>query len=125
MSDRVLSPDRTLASAAFRALRPHQWVKNALVLAPVFLAHRAFEEPARLAAAAVAALCFSLVASATYLLNDWLDRDADREHPSKRLRPLASGALSPGHAAVLGALLLGAGFAIAFGSLPGGATALL
>lgn len=125
MSDLARSRDRAPGFAALRALRPHQWVKNALVLAPVFLAHRAFDEPARLAAAGVAALCFSFVASATYLLNDWLDREADREHPSKRLRPIASGALAPGQAALLGAALLCAGFAIAFGALPSGATALL
>ena len=81
-------------SALWRALRPHQWVKNALVFAPVLLAHRVLDEPARLGATVLAAACLCAVSSAGYLLNDWLDRESDRQHPSKRHRPLASGELS-------------------------------
>jgi 4-hydroxybenzoate polyprenyltransferase len=126
MSEQVDSRATSLAGAAlWRALRPHQWVKNALVLVPVVMAHRAPSEPERLAAALLAAACFCAVASAGYLLNDWLDREADRTHPSKRLRPLASGALSPRVAAAAFALLLVAGFGAALARLPAGFSALL
>lgn len=74
------------------ALRPRQWTKNAAVLAPLFFAHRALE-PRLLITALVAALAFCLLSSAVYLCNDVVDRDRDRWHPVKRLRPIASGAL--------------------------------
>jgi 4-hydroxybenzoate polyprenyltransferase len=75
-----------------KALRLHQWAKNALIFLPLILAH-AVAGP-RIVSAAVAFLCFSLCASATYILNDLLDIEADRRHPRKRFRPFASGDLS-------------------------------
>jgi 4-hydroxybenzoate polyprenyltransferase/phosphoserine phosphatase len=75
----------------FKALRPHQWLKNLLVFIPMLLAHD-FSGGAILAAVA-AFISFSLVASSAYVLNDLLDLSADRAHPRKRLRPFASGAL--------------------------------
>ena len=77
--------------AAFRALRPHQWLKNLLVFIPMMLAHN-FTGSAFLAAL-LAFAAFSLVASSVYVLNDLVDLSADRAHPRKRLRPFASGAL--------------------------------
>ena len=78
-----------------RALRPHQWVKNALVLVAPVAAHAV--DPVSYLWAAGAFVVMSLVASAGYVLNDIVDVDHDREHPSKRQRPLAAGkaALSP------------------------------
>ena len=111
--------------AVWQALRPHQWAKNGLVFAPLLLAHRAVDDPARLAATALAAICFCAVASAGYLLNDWLDRDADRRHPEKRRRPLASGELSAGRAWAAFAALLVGGFAASVVWLPPGFTGLL
>ncbi|HKJ23307.1 MAG TPA: UbiA family prenyltransferase [Myxococcota bacterium] len=111
--------------ALWRALRPHQWAKSGLLFAPLLLAHRAFDDPARLAATALAAACFSAVASAGYLLNDWLDRDADREHPDKRHRPLASGDLSAGRARAAFVVLLVGAFAASAAWLPDGFTGLL
>ncbi|MBW2316701.1 MAG: UbiA family prenyltransferase [Deltaproteobacteria bacterium] len=112
-------------NAAWRALRPHQWTKSALLFAPLLLAHQALTEPARLAATVLAAACFSAVASAGYLLNDWLDRESDRLHPDKRHRPLASGDLSPGRAgAIFGALLVAA-FTVSWLWLPLSFTGLL
>jgi 4-hydroxybenzoate polyprenyltransferase len=79
--------------AVLRALRPLQWVKNLLLFVPVVLDHRVFDTGA-LARAGLAFAAFSLAASGAYLLNDILDLEADRRHPSKRFRPLAAGRLS-------------------------------
>jgi 4-hydroxybenzoate polyprenyltransferase len=78
--------------SAIKALRPHQWAKNLLIFLPLLLAH--VLTPARLWAALLAFCCFSVAASATYIVNDLLDIEADRRHPKKRLRPFASGDLS-------------------------------
>jgi 4-hydroxybenzoate polyprenyltransferase len=101
-----------MLSALLRAMRPHQWVKNLFVLAPAVFAHR-LAEPADLARALLAFVAFCAAASAIYLFNDLHDREADRHHPLKRDRPIASGALSPrvalAAAALLGAIALLAG----------------
>ena len=98
-----------------KALRPHQWSKNLLVLLPVVAAHDLTAET--WIAALLAFVSFSFVASSAYVLNDLLDFAADRAHPRKRNRPLASGALPRAHAAAMvpGLLLLGGGFALAVG----------
>ena len=77
--------------AILKALRPHQWAKNLLLLVPLLLAHTV--KLHTLAEVGLAFLCFSLCASATYIVNDLLDIEADRRHPKKRLRPFASGDL--------------------------------
>jgi 4-hydroxybenzoate polyprenyltransferase len=90
-----------------RALRPAQWTKNLFVVAPLLFGKAATEAgPALRTLAAAAAFCG--VASALYLLNDVRDREADRAHPVKRHRPVASGALSPGTALTASALLFAA-----------------
>jgi len=87
----------------WKALRPHQWSKNALIFAPAIAAHRIDKLwPHGL----LAFWAFSLVASAFYLLNDFADIDVDRQHPDKRLRSQAIGALCPSHALVMIACLL-------------------
>jgi 4-hydroxybenzoate polyprenyltransferase len=75
-----------------RAVRLHQWAKNTLIFVPLLLAHQ--WNPGSLVGAALAFLSFCLCASATYIVNDLLDLDADRKHPRKRRRPFASGDLS-------------------------------
>ena len=75
-----------------RAVRMHQWIKNLLVLVPLFTSRDVLNLVA-LAKLLVVALALSLVASAQYLLNDLIDLDSDREHFEKRRRPLASGDL--------------------------------
>jgi 4-hydroxybenzoate polyprenyltransferase/phosphoserine phosphatase len=75
-----------------RALRLHQWGKNLLIFAPLFLSHHV--TVAGLLSALVAFCCFSMTASAAYIINDLLDIDADRHHPQKRQRPFACGDLS-------------------------------
>jgi 4-hydroxybenzoate polyprenyltransferase len=90
-------------AVALAVLRPRQWTKNALVLAPAFFSQRA-TDPRVVGLALVATAAFSLVASAVYVLNDVLDAERDRAHPRKRTRPIASGALGVPAAAVLGAM---------------------
>jgi 4-hydroxybenzoate polyprenyltransferase/phosphoserine phosphatase len=75
-----------------KAIRIHQWAKNTLIFVPLLLAHA--WAPGILAAAALAFLSFGLCASATYIVNDLLDLESDRQHPRKRFRPFASGDLS-------------------------------
>lgn len=83
--------------ALVEALRPYQWTKNLLVFAGLLFGGQLLDGGQVLrASAAFAAMC--LAASATYLFNDLRDRAADREHPLKRNRPIASGRLSEGPA---------------------------
>jgi len=74
-------------------LRPHQWFKNILVLAVPFFAGRLLHPPV-MGAGILAFLSFSLAASAMYIFNDIMDAEADREHPTKKNRPLAQGAVT-------------------------------
>ena len=114
-----LFEDRVSRRKAFlKAIRLHQWAKNVLIFVPLLLAH-ALKLPLILHAI-LAFFCFSLCASATYVVNDLLDIEADRRHPKKHLRPFAAGDLqvSTGVAIVLvflaaalaGALFLPIGF---------------
>jgi 4-hydroxybenzoate polyprenyltransferase len=89
---RVFKEQVSPLRAWVKALRLHQWAKNVLIFLPLLLAHA--HAPGLLAAAAIAFLSFGLCASATYIVNDLLDLDADRQHPRKRRRPFASGDLS-------------------------------
>jgi 4-hydroxybenzoate polyprenyltransferase len=73
-----------------KALRVHQWVKNALVFLPLLAAHRLFEINAVLATV-LAFVCFSLCASSVYITNDLLDLASDRQHQRKKSRPFAAG----------------------------------
>ena len=84
-------------AALVRVLRPHQWVKNLLVLVPILLDHRLTEADV-VARGLTAFTAFCLAASGGYILNDLLDVHADRAHPTKRQRPFASGALAPASA---------------------------
>ena len=95
------------------AARPHHWAKNLLVFSPIILGHR-WADPSAWRGAALCFLSFSLFASFVYILNDLLDRDADRNHARKRLRPIASGMLTRTQAGSLAAVLLIAGAGMAF-----------
>lgn len=79
------------------SLRPDQWTKNLIVFAALVFAVKLFD-PAALALASAAFLIFCALSGSVYLLNDVSDREADRLHPLKRLRPIASGALGAGTA---------------------------
>jgi 4-hydroxybenzoate polyprenyltransferase len=92
-------------------LRVHQYAKNGLLLVPLLTAH-AFNLPA-LVQVLIGIVAFSLCASSVYLLNDLIDINADRAHPTKHLRPLASGTIPILHAVMAAPLLLLAAFALA------------
>lgn len=74
-----------------KAVRLHQWAKNLLIFVPLLLSHAL--SVGKLLTALAAFCCFSLTASAAYIVNDLLDIESDRHHPRKRLRPFASGDL--------------------------------
>ncbi|HEX3373661.1 MAG TPA: UbiA family prenyltransferase [Edaphobacter sp.] len=97
--------------AWLKAIRLHQWAKNVLIFVPLLLAHA--WAPGLIAGAALAFLSFSLCASATYIVNDLLDLEADRQHPRKRLRPFASGDLSALAGVVIVVLFLAASLTLA------------
>lgn len=106
--------DRTTSLKSWlRAIRLHQWAKNTLIFVPLLLAHQ-WTLPT-LTGALIAFLSFGLCASATYILNDLLDIEADRRHPRKRRRPFAAGDLSAmaGLSAVVALLLVSALMALA------------
>lgn len=81
-----------LVSALAESLRPHQWLKNLLLFVPLAAAHR-LEDVRLLGLTAKAFAAFCLCASAVYVFNDIHDRVADRQHPHKRFRAIASGRL--------------------------------
>jgi 4-hydroxybenzoate polyprenyltransferase len=86
------APRPSVAASLFRALRPAQWTKNLVVFAALLFGEQLFA-PAAAAAALVAFVTFCGLSGAVYLVNDVRDREADREHPVKRLRPVAAGDL--------------------------------
>jgi 4-hydroxybenzoate polyprenyltransferase len=94
-----------------RLLRPHQWAKNALLGVP-YLTAQAWQRPGAGILLALAVLAFSLVASATYILNDLADTAFDRAHAAKKSRPLAAGTVRPAPALALAAALVAAGLAL-------------
>jgi 4-hydroxybenzoate polyprenyltransferase len=93
------------------SVRPRQWTKNAALLAPLVFSARA-SEPASAARAAAGVAAFCLVAGAVYLANDVVDRERDRLHPEKRLRPVASGVLPPRTATFAAGILAAAGLGL-------------
>lgn len=105
-----IATQRASWGAMLRAMRPHQWMKNVLILLPLIAAHQ-FDGGSMLRAL-LAMAAFSLTASSVYLLNDLMDLAADRAHPRKRERPLASGALGLRRGAALAVVLLVAGLSL-------------
>lgn len=96
---------RSLAALLVAGARPRQWVKNGFVALPLLFAQRGDDlELVVVVAAAIA--CFCAASSGVYLINDVLDREEDRVHPRKSLRPVASGALSVRAALTAAAVLL-------------------
>ena len=82
-------------------LRPHQWVKSGFVFVGLLFGH-AWHDAAVVQQVLLAAVAFSLAASAVYVGNDIVDRERDLQHPDKRRRPLASGAITPARAMAVG-----------------------
>ncbi|HEX8646077.1 MAG TPA: decaprenyl-phosphate phosphoribosyltransferase [Thermoleophilaceae bacterium] len=102
----------TLPGGIFRALRPKQWLKNVLVAAAPGAAG-VLTDAGVLLDVALAFVAFCMVSSATYLVNDARDVEADRLHPRKRFRAIAAGTVSVRLALALALLLLLGGFAVA------------
>src|SRR3954468_15268877 len=99
--------------AYIRLARPKQWVKNVLVVAAPGAAGVLTHGDA-LFKTGVAFVCFCLAASGTYYINDALDVEADRLHPKKRSRPIASGAIPARNAVIVGIALLVTSVALSF-----------
>ena len=106
---------RSTAASLFVSLRPDQWTKNLIVFAALIFAVKLLD-PAALANASAAFLIFCALSGAVYLINDVSDRDADRQHPLKCMRPVAAGEISPGlalgFAVVLSAAAVTGSFAL-------------
>jgi len=88
-----------MVAPLLKASRPHQWIKNLFVAAPLVFAGRIEDFPATVRSL-IAVGCFCLLSSAVYLLNDIVDIERDQAHPLKRLRPIASGQLPIGSARI-------------------------
>lgn len=114
---KVIPPNTGGPRTWLKALRIHQWAKNALVLLPLAASHQ-FTNLGDVRSATLAFVAFGLCASSVYVLNDLLDLEEDRRHPRKRARPFASGRLSLLRGAATVPLLLTASFALAGLLLP-------
>jgi decaprenyl-phosphate phosphoribosyltransferase len=102
-----------IPGAALRAVRPRQWAKNVLVFAaPV--AAGSIDQRSVAEHAVLAFVAFCLAASGTYLLNDARDVESDRQHPTKRNRPIAAGVISVGFAYGLGIALIAVSLVVGF-----------
>jgi 4-hydroxybenzoate polyprenyltransferase len=101
------------ALALLRTLRPHQWVKNGFVVAPLVFAKR-LEDMTALTRSLIAFAAFCALSGAVYAFNDVRDVDADRVHPIKRNRPIAAGKISERAALIAAGVLAAAGLATAF-----------
>lgn len=114
---RIIAPGQRTPKLIVKSLRPHQWLKNLLVFAPLLAAHQVLNIPLLIASIqAFAAFCFA--ASLGYIVNDLLDVKADRSHVRKRSRPFASGNLT----ALDGLWMVAAlslGIALLISALPG------
>jgi len=105
------------ARGLWRLMRPRQWIKNLLVFAPIVFAEQ-FLHMRDWPPTIYAFVAFCLLSSAVYIANDWRDREEDKRHPKKRLRPLASGQVSLRAAGTLLSVLLVLGLGLALLSGP-------
>ena len=93
-------------------LRPKHWIKNAFIFLPLFFSGEIFNVE-KLLSCLIGFMAFSFIASAVYILNDYMDIEADKKHPVKCSRPLASGAVSKKAAITLFLICVALGFAVA------------
>jgi 4-hydroxybenzoate polyprenyltransferase len=105
--------ERSVAGNLIRSLRPEQWTKNLIIFAALLFGERLLD-PSAVGHAAAAFAIFCILSGVVYLINDVADRHADRSHPVKKWRPIASGALPVGTALAAAAVLGGAALAAAF-----------
>ncbi|APA94860.1 Decaprenyl-phosphate phosphoribosyltransferase [Nocardia seriolae] len=108
----IKGPPKTLGGGLIKAMRPRQWIKNVLVLAAPLAAGKTIggdlviTDLSVLGHVAIAFVVFCMAASGIYLVNDALDVEADRAHPTKRFRPIAAGVVPVNLAYALSAVLL-------------------
>ena len=112
MSARHIRTDAQSPMVWLKALRVHQYAKNALVFVPLLTSHS--YDLASFLRVGLAFFLFSLCASAVYIINDLVDLNADRRHPTKCFRPFASGAIPVTYGAIVAPLLLAFTFGISF-----------
>ena len=93
-----------MLKALVSAVRPKQWIKNLIIFGPLIFSLNLMD-PARVLLTLRAIVTFCAISGAVYLLNDVIDRDRDRQHPIKRLRPVAAGDLSIASALVAMAVI--------------------
>jgi 4-hydroxybenzoate polyprenyltransferase/phosphoserine phosphatase len=105
---RTFEDRKPILKTILKALRPHQWAKNLLIFVPLLLAHTL--KVHAIADVVLAFICFSLCASASYVVNDLFDVDADRRHPKKRFRPFAAGDLPASTGLAMALIFLAAAF---------------
>ncbi|MCV7191793.1 decaprenyl-phosphate phosphoribosyltransferase [Mycolicibacterium brumae] len=117
MSDTQTKVPSNAVTGVIKAMRPRQWVKNLLVLAAPLAAwggDQQFDHREVLVKVGLAFIVFSLAASSIYLVNDAMDVEADRAHPTKRYRPIAAGVVRPALAYAVAAVLAVAALAISY-----------
>jgi len=100
-------------SAYIQLIRPKDWVKNLFLFIPVFFAGQIFNMETAINLLG-GFICFSLVASSIYIINDYRDIEDDQKHPIKKTRPLASGAVAKSHAIIICLIFLLIGFTSAY-----------
>ncbi len=115
--DPALPLTRSAVPPLLVLLRPHQWVKNAFIAAPLFFTPSAVNVGS-VTVVLLGMLAFCALSSAVYILNDYMDRAADRLHPRKRLRPLAAGSVPIPLALGLMAALIVGGLALSWSLAP-------
>ena len=103
-------PRRGVLTAAIVTMRPKEWIKNLLVFAGLLFSGQ-FDDPSAVLSATITFLAFCAVASAGYLINDAHDAELDRQHPTKRNRPIAAGELKVPTAITLAVVLVIVGLA--------------
>jgi decaprenyl-phosphate phosphoribosyltransferase len=117
----VLAPPKNLFAGIVKAVRPRQWVKNLLVFAAPLAtlgSDAQYDYRELLVRTGIAFVAFSLAASSIYLINDARDVEADREHPTKRFRPIAAGVVPQSLAYMLAVALAIASLAISWLATP-------
>lgn len=105
-----IAPPRSSALSVLKAMRPHQWSKNALLFLPMLAAH----DYTPIFQVLLGFVAFCLTASTVYVINDLMDLAADRGHPRKKNRPFASGALSASQGLLMATVLLAGAISLAW-----------
>ena len=114
-SNKKRQPPKNLVDGMIKAMRPKQWVKNVLVIAaPAAAGADALTDGRTLLDVLLAFVVFCLAASSIYLVNDAKDVEADREHPTKRFRPIAAGVLPVSVAYLMSVALIIAAIGLSF-----------